>query len=180
MLYGQQIKDDHFWFVSKLYPVFNDINYRERKGKSSSSSYISLPTVTDSQAVGPLSVSRWRPSADSFSLQPVLVPSFAYKKSRSLERLGEREREREGAGAMVLPPWPHAPEVTEMHVYGGGRVLLRVFHHRKPCHLPSSLRIHGDVVGSHGRCRIRRLTHSPAGWSIDASFDNRASFNHCV
>lgn len=81
---------------------------------------------------------------------------------------------------MVLPPWPHAPEVTEMHVYGGGRVLLRVFHHRKPCHLPSSLRIHGDVVVSHGRRSIGTHANSPAGWSIDSSFDDRAPFDHRV
>ena len=66
----------------------------------------------------------------------------------SFRFLRERERERDGAGAgaMVLPPWLHTAKVTETHVYGARRVLLRVFHHRNSAHFPSSRRIHGDVV----------------------------------
>ncbi|KAI5002533.1 hypothetical protein ZWY2020_027183 [Hordeum vulgare] len=81
---------------------------------------------------------------------------------------------------MVLPPWPHAAEVTETHVYGCDRVLLRVIPHFEPSHLPSTLRIHGDVVVSHGTRRIGVEANSPAGWSIHASFDDRAPFDHRV
>ncbi|XBI31735.1 hypothetical protein VPH35_055272 [Triticum aestivum] len=81
---------------------------------------------------------------------------------------------------MVLPPWPHAAEVTETHVYGSGRVLLRVAAHLFPSNLPSTLRIHGDVVVSHGTRRIGADANSPVGWGIDASFDDRAPFDHHV
>ncbi|KAI5002534.1 hypothetical protein ZWY2020_027184 [Hordeum vulgare] len=82
---------------------------------------------------------------------------------------------------MAVPPWPHAAEVTETHVFCCDRVLLTTIAHRKRTDLPSTLRIHGDVIVSHGSRKIGRQANPPGGWSIHASFDNdRAPFDHRV
>ncbi|KAI5002532.1 hypothetical protein ZWY2020_027182 [Hordeum vulgare] len=54
--------------------------------------------------------------------------------------------------AAALQPWPHAAAATETRVHFHGEGTMHV--HDKPHHHPCSVRLHGDLILSHGPRRV--------------------------